>query len=86
MDFHSLGITATNSGALSIYRPLLFFYELRTVQTLRFNLDIYTISRQRYSTVLLVDIMHDVPGPGQLDLQLALMLHKEVHQGPGHGG
>lgn len=30
--------------------------------------------------------MHDVSWPGQLDLQLTLVLHKEVHQGPGHRG
>lgn len=34
----------------------------------------------------LVDIVHDVSWPGQFDLQLALVLHKEVHQGPGHRG
>lgn len=30
--------------------------------------------------------MHDVSWPSQFDLQLALVLHKEVHQGPGDGG
>ena len=30
-----------------------------------------------------VNILHDVPGPGQLDLQLPTMFHKEVHQRPG---
>lgn len=36
--------------------------------------------------VLLVDVLHDVSRPGQLDLQLASMFHKEVHQRPGHRG
>lgn len=30
--------------------------------------------------------MHDVSWPGKFNLQLALVLHKEVHQGPGHRG
>lgn len=30
--------------------------------------------------------MHDISWPGQFDLQLALVLHKEVHQGPGYCG
>lgn len=30
----------------------------------------------------LVDILHDVPGPGQLDLQLPPMLHEEIDQRP----
>lgn len=30
--------------------------------------------------------MHDVSWPGQFDLQLALVLHEEVHQGPGDCG
>jgi len=38
------------------------------------------------STLLLVDVVHDVSGPGQLDLQLTLVLHEEVHQGPGYRG
>ena len=38
------------------------------------------------SKLLLVDIVHDVSRPGQFDLQLTLVLHKEVHQGPGHRG
>lgn len=33
--------------------------------------------------VLLVNILHDVSRPGQLDLQLTTMFHKEVHQRPG---
>lgn len=30
--------------------------------------------------------MHDVSWPGQFDLQLAFVLHEEVHQGPGDRG
>lgn len=37
-------------------------------------------------SILLVDIMHDVSWPGQFDLQLTLVLHKEVHQGSGYCG
>lgn len=34
----------------------------------------------------LVNILHDVSRPGQLDFQLPLVLNKEVHQGPCDGG
>lgn len=33
-----------------------------------------------------VDILHDVSGPGQLDLQLTSMFHEEIHQCPRHRG
>lgn len=35
---------------------------------------------------LLGDAVHDVPWPGEFDLQLAPVLHKEVHQRAGHRG
>lgn len=38
------------------------------------------------SYVLLVDIVHDVSRPGQFNLQLAFVLHEEVHQGSSYCG
>lgn len=35
---------------------------------------------------LLVDVLHDVSGPGQLDIQLTSMFHKEINQRSCHCG
>jgi len=47
---------------------------------------LYHLNCAKVINFLLVDIMHDVSWPGQFNLQLALVLHKEVHQGPGYCG
>lgn len=38
------------------------------------------------SLILLVDVLHDVSRPGQFNLQLAFVLHEEVHQCSGYRG
>lgn len=38
------------------------------------------------SYILLVDVVHDVSRPGQFNLQLAFVLHEEVHQGSSYCG